>query len=65
MCSCMCGCVCACTGYRAAGDAALLQQLCGQAGLPVAVVEMVGAATPGSVGPVSSTKVSRLLVVWQ
>ena len=50
-------CVCP-AGYRASGDTDLLQQLCGAAGLPVAVVELVGAATPGSVGPVSSTKVS-------
>jgi hypothetical protein len=59
---------CTAAGYRAAGDAALLQQLCGAAGLPVQVVELVGAAEPGAVGAVSSSKVCRwlllLLLLW-
>jgi hypothetical protein len=47
-------------GYRAAGDSALLQQLCAAAGMPTRVVELVGAAEPGAVGVVSSSKVSTL-----
>jgi hypothetical protein len=48
------------TGYRAAGDSALLQQLCSAAGLPTRIVELVGAAEPGAVGVVSSSKVCLL-----
>jgi hypothetical protein len=48
----------AAAGYRAAGDSALLQQLCNAAGLATRVVELVGAAEPGAVGVVSSSKVS-------
>ncbi|KAF6266006.1 hypothetical protein COO60DRAFT_638565 [Scenedesmus sp. NREL 46B-D3] len=48
-------------GYRAVGDSAVLQQLCAAAGLPSRLVELVGAAEPGAVGVVSSSKIREML----
>ncbi|KAF8059426.1 BGLU42 [Scenedesmus sp. PABB004] len=50
-------------GFKAAGDSALLRTLCEAAGLPVAIVELVGPSEPGAVGVVSSSKVREMLSV--
>ena len=40
-------------GYKAAGDAKLLQKLGQQYGISVAIAELLGAGVPGRVGQVS------------
>jgi hypothetical protein len=47
-------------GYRAAGNSDQLRSLCGERGLPVAVVELVGPSEDGGVGVVSSSKVCHV-----
>ncbi|KAK9866980.1 hypothetical protein WJX84_001082 [Apatococcus fuscideae] len=48
-------------GYKAAGDAKLLQELAHQHGISVAITELMGAGVPGRVGQVSSSKVRHFL----